>query len=113
LALKDVQVTAVCDVDETAAGRAMRIVSEKTGKKPEYYRDFRKLLEDKAVDAVSIATPNHWHTLAALWAMQAGKDAYVEKPISHNVWEGRKLMEAARKYNRVVTQGSQRRSWPS
>src|SRR5262249_53171035 len=71
------------------------------------------LLEDKSVDAVSIATPHHWHALAAIWAMQAGKDAYVEKPISHNLWEGRKLVEAARKYNRVLTQGSNRRSWLS
>ncbi|MGI8604604.1 MAG: Gfo/Idh/MocA family protein [Verrucomicrobiales bacterium] len=113
LALSDVDVTAVCDVDESAAGEAMKAVERKTGRKPQYYRDYRKLLEDKSVDAVSIATPNHWHTLQALWAIQAGKDAYVEKPISHNVFEGRKLIEAARKYNRVVTQGSQRRSWPS
>ena len=113
LALADVQVTAVCEVDEKFAAMAMKIVEDKTGRKPQHYRDVRKLLEDKSVDAVSIATPNHWHALAAVWAMQAGKDAYVEKPISHNVWEGRKLTEAARKYNRVVTQGSQRRSWPS
>lgn len=113
LALGDVEVTAVCDVDEKSASQAIKIVEAKTGRKPQHYRDFRKLLEDKSVDAVSIATPNHWHTLMALWAIQAGKDAYVEKPISHNVWEGRKLIEAARKYNRVVTQGSQRRSWPS
>ncbi len=113
LALGDVEITAVCDVDETAAGKAIKIIGEKTGRKPPYYRDFRVMLEDKSVDAVSIATPNHWHTLQAIWAIQAGKHAYVEKPISHNLWEGRKLVEAAAKYQRVVTQGSQRRSWPS
>ena len=113
LSMSDVDVTAISDIDESCAGKAIKIVEEKTGRKPQYYRDFRRLLEDKSIDAVSIATPNHWHTLQALWALQAGKDAYVEKPISHNVWEGRKLIEAARKYDRVVTQGSQRRSWPS
>lgn len=113
LQLNDVEVVAICDVDEASASRASKIVEDKTKKKPQYHRDYRKLLEDKSINAVSIATPNHWHTLQALWAVQAGKDAYVEKPISHNVWEGRKLIEAARKYNRVVTQGSQRRSWPS
>lgn len=113
MALNDVQVTALCDVDDQSAALALKIVEEKTGTKPAHYRDFRKLLEDKSVDAVSIATPNHWHTLQAIWAIQAGKDAYVEKPISHNVWEGRQLNEAARKHHRVVTQGSQRRSWPS
>jgi predicted dehydrogenase len=113
LTLSDVQITAICDVDEKSAAAAQKIVQDKSGHQPRIYRDIRKLLEDKSVEAVSIATPNHWHTLAAIWALQAGKDAYVEKPISHNVWEGRQIIEAARKYNRVVTQGSQRRSWPS
>jgi predicted dehydrogenase len=113
LALKDVEVTAICEVDDNAAARAVKIVEDKTGRKPRLFRDVRELLESHSVDAVSIATPNHWHSLAAIWAVQAGKDAYVEKPISHNVWEGRRLIEAASKYNRVVTQGSQRRSWPS
>jgi predicted dehydrogenase len=74
------------------------------------YIDYRKLLEDKDVDAVVIATPNHWHSLMGIWACQAGKDVYVEKPISHNVWEGRKLVEAALKYNRIVQAGIQSRS---
>src|SRR5262245_58819323 len=108
-----VQVVALCDVDERNIARASKLIEEKTGKKPRYVKDIRKLLDDKSIEAVSIATPHHWHALAAIWAMQAGKDAYIEKPISHNVWEGRKLVEAARKYNRVVTQGSNRRSWPS
>src|SRR5439155_544249 len=80
------------------------------GKQVQGYTDLRKLLESKNVDAVSIATPNHWHSLAAIWAIQAGKDVYVEKPISHNVWEGRKVVEAARKYNRIVQAGTQCRS---
>lgn len=70
----------------------------------------RRLIESKNIDAVSIATPNHWHSLAAIWAIQAGKDVYVEKPVSHNVWEGRKLVEAARKYKKIVQTGTQSRS---
>ncbi len=72
--------------------------------------DLRKVLDDKNLDAVSIATPNHWHSLLAIWACQAGKDVYVEKPCSHNIFEGRKLVEAARKYNRIVQHGTQSRS---
>ena len=72
--------------------------------------DIRKLLENNDIDAVSIATPNHWHSLAAIWAIQAGKDVYVEKPVSHNVWEGRQLVNAARKHNRIVQTGTQSRS---
>ena len=78
--------------------------------KPATYTDMRKLLEDKSIDAVSIATPNHWHALAAIWAIQAGKDVYVEKPVSHNVWEGRQIVNAARKYNKIVQTGTQSRS---
>ncbi len=114
LHMQDVlEVAALCDVDENVIARGAKVVEDKSGKKPAVVKDYRKLLEDKSIDAVSIATPHHWHALQALWAIQAGKDAYVEKPLSHNVWEGRKLVEAARKYGRVVTQGSQRRSWPS
>lgn len=113
LSLGDVDVSAICDVDDEHANAAARAVEQKTGRRPKTYRDYRKLLEDKSIDAVSIAMPNHWHALAAHWAMQAGKDAYVEKPISHCVWEGRKLIDTARATGRVLTQGSQRRSWPS
>jgi predicted dehydrogenase len=74
------------------------------------YQDLRKLLDDKEIDAVSTATPNHWHALFSIWACQAGKDVYVEKPVSHNVWEGRKIVEAARKYNKIVQTGTQSRS---
>src|SRR5207248_6119487 len=74
------------------------------------YGDIRKLLENKNIDAISTATPNHWHALASIWAIQAGKDVYVEKPVSHNVWEGRTIVEAARKHNRIVQTGTQSRS---
>src|SRR5207248_511101 len=76
----------------------------------ELYKDLRQVIDSKDIDAVSIATPNHWHSLAAIWALQAGKDVYVEKPVSHNVWEGRQLVEAARKYDRICQAGMQIRS---
>jgi predicted dehydrogenase len=108
--MKDVQVAAICDIDENVIHGAMSTVEKKAGNKPVYYQDFRKLMEDKSIDAVSIATCNHTHTLIAINAVIAGKHVYVEKPLSHNVWEGRKLVEAARKYNRVVQHGTQSRS---
>jgi predicted dehydrogenase len=74
------------------------------------YTDMRKLFDDKSIDAVSIATPNHWHALASIWAIQAGKDVYVEKPVSHCVWEGRQIVKAARKYGKIVQTGTQSRS---
>ena len=83
---------------------------KKQGKKPATFTDIRKVLEDKSIDVISIATPNHWHSLAGVWACQAGKDVYVEKPLSHNVSEGRRLVEAARKYNCIVQHGTQCRS---
>ena len=73
-------------------------------------QDIRRLLDDKSIDAISVATPNHWHALATIWACQAGKDVYVEKPVSHNVTEGRRMVEAARKYDRIVQTGTQCRS---
>src|SRR5262249_56447741 len=79
-------------------------------RQPKVVQDLRKVLADKEVDAVVVATPDHWHALATVWACQAGKDVYVEKPISHNLVEGRRMIEAARKYNRVVQVGTQRRS---
>ena len=78
--------------------------------KPQVYKDIRKLLEDKSIDAISIATPNHWHSLMGIWACQAGKDVYVEKPCSHCWWEGHQLVAAARKYDRIVMHGTQGRS---
>ena len=108
-ALKGVRLTALCDADSQILGREVQRWKDK-GVEVGAYTDIRKLLESAKVDAVSIATPNHWHALGAIWAIQAGKDVYLEKPVSHNVWEGRKIVEAARKYNRVVQAGTQSRS---
>jgi predicted dehydrogenase len=111
--IKGVQVVALCDPDQRVLSQVARATGQATGKPPKTYVDIRELLKDKEVDAVSIATTNHWHSLATIWACQAGKDVYVEKPASHNIFEGRKMVEAARKYNRIVQVGSQGRSAPS
>jgi predicted dehydrogenase len=107
--LAGVEVAALCDPDENVLRQRVR---EAKGN-PKTYVDVRKLLEDKSIDAVSIATPNHWHSLIGIWACQAGKDVYVEKPCSHNFWEGKQLVLAAQKYNRVVQHGTQMRSAPA
>ena len=107
---KDVQVAAIVDIDENVIAPAMKTIEKKGGNKAQYYKDIRKMLEDKSIDAVSIATTNHTHALFAIWAVQAGKHVYVEKPCSHNVFEGRKLVEASRKYNKIVQHGTQSRS---
>jgi predicted dehydrogenase len=104
-----VEVAALCDPDEKVLRKRVR---EAKGN-PQTYVDVRKLLEDKSIDAVSIATPNHWHCLIGIWACQAGKDVYVEKPCSHNIWEGHQLVRAAQKYNRMVQHGTQIRSAPA
>jgi predicted dehydrogenase len=109
-AMPDVEIVALCDVDDKAAGATAAEVEKKTGRKARLEKDVRKLLEDKSIDAVSIATPNHWHVLASIWAIQAGKDVYVEKPVSHTVWEGRQLVEAARKHGKLVQNGTYTRS---
>ncbi|HWV98301.1 MAG TPA: Gfo/Idh/MocA family oxidoreductase [Candidatus Acidoferrum sp.] len=104
--MKGVRLVALCDVDRhVLEGKAKEI-----GGGIETYGDIRKLLENKEVDAVSIAVPNHWHALATVWACQAGKDVYVEKPACHNIFEGQKMIEAARKYGRIVQCGTQCRS---
>ncbi|HEV3167619.1 MAG TPA: Gfo/Idh/MocA family oxidoreductase [Isosphaeraceae bacterium] len=107
---KDTAVVALCDVDSSQFPSRAKEVEQKTGKTPQLVGDLRHLMEDKSIDIISIATPNHWHALAAVWACQAGKDVYVEKPVSHNVSEGRKIVEAANKYGRVVQTGTQSRS---
>ncbi len=104
-----VRIVALCDVDKDILARGMRSFIE-SGEGISAYTDIRQLLDDKNVDAISIATPNHWHSLGTVWACQAGKDVYVEKPISHNVWEGGQAVEAARKYRRIVQAGTQSRS---
>lgn len=108
--LPDVRIVALCDCDSKVLEAGVARVQKKTGKPVRGYVDLRKLLEDKEVDAISTATPNHWHSLAVVWTCQAGKDIYVEKPVSHNIFEGRKAVEAARKYNRIVQTGTQSRS---
>jgi predicted dehydrogenase len=104
-----VKVVAVCDADRSFLDREKESFA-KANEKVDTYVDYRKLLEDKSIDAVITATPNHWHALVTVWACQAGKDVYVEKPVCHNIWEGRRMVEAARKYNRIVQAGTQRRS---
>ena len=108
---KDAVITTICDADRNVIGKANLLVTAANGgKEPKYVQDLRQVFDDPNIDAVSIATPNHWHSLATIWACQAGKDVYVEKPVSHNVWEGRKMVEAARKYERIVQAGTQCRS---
>lgn len=107
---KATTVAALCDVDSRLFDRSTRELEKRTGKAPQCVGDLRRIMDDKSIDVVSIATPNHWHALAAVWACQAGKDVYVEKPVSHNVSEGRKIVDAARKYGKVVQTGTQSRS---
>ena len=106
----NVNIVAICDIDQRLIPEAVAEIEKLTGKKPAVETEYRKILENKDIDAVSIATPNHWHALMTIWACQAGKDVYVEKPVSHTLEEGRKMVEAARKYNRVVQTGTQARS---
>src|SRR4051812_5334468 len=103
------RLVALCDVDSKVLEREVNKCKQ-DGADVKGYTDIRKLLENKDIDVVSIATPNHWHSLAAIWAIQAGKDVYVEKPVSHNVWEGRQLVNAAAKHQRIVQMGVQSRS---
>jgi predicted dehydrogenase len=106
------EITALCDVNQPSLERAQATVNRTKGVTPKGYPDMREVFADKNVDAVSMPLPNHWHALATIWAIQAGKDVYVEKPACHNVWEGWKMVEAARKHNRMVQIGSQGRSTP-
>jgi len=107
--LPNVKLVALCDVDENILANR-KAAYEAKGDTIETYTDMRDLLNHEDLDAVSIATPNHWHSLQGIWACQAGKDVYVEKPVSHNIWEGRQLVRAARKYKRVCQAGTQSRS---
>ena len=109
--LAGVEVSHVCDPDEKRAAAAAAAVNKGSGQMPASVRDFRTMLDDPSVDAVSIATPNHWHAPAAILAMSAGKHVYLEKPCSHNPHEGELLVAAARKHKRLVQHGTQRRSW--
>ncbi len=109
---QETEVVAIVDVDEQVLENRAKQVGQRQGREPAKYVDLRKALEDPRIDIVTIATPNHWHALAAIWAIQAGKDVYLEKPVSHNVSEGRRIVEAARKYNKICQTGTQSRSNP-
>jgi len=108
--MKNVNMKILCDVDENLFADRVKKIEEIQGFAPATETDLRKVYDNKDIDAVVIATPNHWHALATIWACQAGKHVYCEKPSCHNVWEGRKMVEVARKYNRVVQVGFQNRS---
>ncbi len=110
--LKNVEIAVLCDPDQNVARKRAAEFEQKYGRQVRTESDLRRVFDDRDIDAVSIATPNHWHALATIWACQAGKDVYVEKPACHNVFEGLKMIEAARKYNRIVQIGSQGRSAP-
>jgi predicted dehydrogenase len=112
LAQQDCEIAYVCDVDSRAIEKGIAAVEKKSGQKPKGEKDIRKVLEDRSVDAISIATPDHWHTPATVLACAAGKHVYVEKPGSHNAHESELIVAAARKHKRVVQMGNQRRSWP-
>jgi predicted dehydrogenase len=106
----NVEVVALCDPDMDVLQKRAGEFEQKYGKKVKIEQDFRKAYDDKSIDAVTIATPNHWHALQTIWACQAGKDVYVEKPATHNIYEGKKMIEAAYKYKRIVQHGVQLRS---
>ena len=111
IASKDAEVVALCDPDIAVASKRAGEFEQKYQKKVLVEQDYRKVYDNRNIDAVTIATPNHWHALLAIWACQAGKDVYVEKPATHNIYEGRKLIEAAYKYDRIVQHGVQLRSF--
>jgi predicted dehydrogenase len=109
LRVPGVKIAALCDVDRTILDDSARLFQER-GESVATHVDFRRVLDDKTIDAVVLATPNHWHALGTIWACQVGKDVYVEKPFSYNIWEGRQMVAAARKHKRIVQVGTQRRS---
>ncbi len=111
--VKNVEVAAICDVDENVLAQRLPEIEKMGIPRPKTFTDVRRLLDDKSIDAISIATPNHWHALIGIWACQAGKDSYIEKPCCHNMCEGKQLVKAAAKYNRIVQHGSQIRSAPA
>lgn len=106
----NLMVKTICDVDENLFAERLDAAKKNQGVKPGTEVDMRRVYDDQEIDAVSIATPNHWHALATIWAVQAGKHVYAEKPCSHNIWEGRQMVEAAKKYKKIVQVGFQNRS---
>src|SRR5437016_14457250 len=111
--MPNVEIAAICDVDESILQQRLNDAEKLTKKRPASFTDLRKLLDDKSIDAISIATPNHQHALQAIWGCQAGKDVSVEKPCAHNIFEARQLVAAAAKYNRMVQHGTNGRSSPA
>ncbi len=111
--IPNVEIAYVCDVEENALAKGVNLVEKITGKRPRAVKDFRNILDNKDIDGITVATPDHWHTPAAILACAAGKHVYVEKPCGHNPEEGERLTKAARKYNRHVQMGNQRRSMPN
>ena len=109
---KDAEIAWLCDPDSRRLDWARKNVEAAQGRAPRVGQDFRRILDDPKVDVLVNATPDHWHALGSILACQAGKDVYVEKPMSHNLWEGRKMIEAAQKYRRIVQVGTQSRSAP-
>lgn len=110
--LPNVRISHVVDIDERHFSTTLPLLQKQFGGNPKTETDLRRVLDNPEVDAITVAVPDHWHALATIWACQAGKDVYVEKPVCHNIIEGRRMVEAARKYNRVVNAGTQRRSNP-
>ena len=108
--IRDCRIKYICDVDEMIGRQRVDEFEKQFGYRPEFVRDMRTRFEDKDLDVVTIATTNHWHALAGIWAMQAGKDVYLEKPVSHNIFEGQQLIKAARKYKKICQTGTQSRS---
>lgn len=108
--MPNVEVAAVCDVDETILNGRLADMELMALPAPKTYADLRGLLDDKSIDAISIATPNHWHSLMGIWAIQAGKDVYIEKPCCHSLWEGQQLVRAAKSHDRIVQHGTNNRS---
>jgi predicted dehydrogenase len=108
--IPNVRVKTLCDIDENLFSQRAKKIEEIQSVAPSTEYDLRRVLEDKDIDAIATATPNHWHALITIWGCQAGKHVYVEKPCSHNIWEGRKMIEATKKYDRIVSVGFQNRS---
>ena len=113
--LKNVEIKTLCDIDANLEGSRVndKALAGVPTFKPGFVQDMRRVLDDKDIDAVIIATPNHWHALATIWALQAGKHVYVEKPASHTIWEGRRMVEAAARYGKIVQVGTMNRSRPA
>jgi predicted dehydrogenase len=111
LKIPNVEIAALCDVDEAVIEKGCQLIEKAGRKRPPTFTDFRKVLEDKSIDAVSLATPNFHHTLQTIWALQAGKDVFVEKPCSYNMFEAQQIIAASRKYNRIVQNGTGAQAW--